>query len=115
MKLTITILTVVSGVLPTLGVWLLWIRINDRREHLRAKLRKHKEIMEDLSLSAEERSLRLKQEVPTESNWGDVLHIRERIELMGLEQAPDITAPAVLASIGLVSATAAGVLSTWFG
>lgn len=70
--------------------------------------------MEDPSLSDEERGLRLREEVPTESNWGDVFHIRERIELAGLEQAPDITTPAVLASIGLASATVAGVLSTWF-
>ncbi|MGW6790869.1 hypothetical protein [Streptomyces chartreusis] len=114
MKLAITILTVASGVLPALGVWLLWRRVDGRRDHLRRKLRRYEEIMGDPGLSEEERRSRLEQEVPTESTWGDVYHIRERIELVSLDQAPEVTAPAVLASIGLICATVAGLLSTWF-
>ncbi|MFE1584165.1 hypothetical protein ACFW6Q_00515 [Streptomyces sp. NPDC058737] len=114
MKLAITILTVASGVLPALGVWLLWRRIDGRRDHLRRKLRRYEEIMRDPGLSEEERRSRLEREAPSESTMGDLMHIRERIELVGLEQAPEITAPAVLASIGLICATIAGLLSTWF-
>lgn len=113
-KLAITILTVASGVLPALGVWLLWRRIDDRRDHLRRKLRRYEEIMGDPGLSEDERRSTLEREVPSESTMGDLLHIRERIELVGLEQAPEVTAPAVLASIGLICATIAGLLSTWF-
>ncbi|WP_143589935.1 hypothetical protein [Streptomyces africanus] len=113
-KLAITILTLASGVLPALGVWLLWRRVDGRRSHLRRKLRRYQEIMTDPGLSEEERSSRLEQEVPSESTWGDVLHIRERVELVSLEQAPEVTTPAVLASIGLICATVAGLLSTWF-
>ncbi|TXJ85234.1 hypothetical protein E2C11_04845 [Streptomyces lavendulae] len=114
MKLAITILTVASGVLPALGVWLLWQRIDGRRDHLRRKLRRYEEIMGDPGLSEEERRTRLEREVPSESTVGDLLHIRERIELVGLEQAPEVTAPAVLAYTGLICATIAGLLSTWF-
>ncbi|MEU7100380.1 hypothetical protein AB0A66_18915 [Streptomyces longwoodensis] len=114
MKLAITILTVASGVLPALGVWLLWRRVDGRREYLRRKLRKYEQIMGDTSLSEEERRSRLGQDVPSESTWGDLLHIRERIELVNLEQEPEVTAPAVLASVGLLCATLAGLLSTWF-
>ncbi|MFI7351500.1 hypothetical protein ACIBSR_35220 [Streptomyces sp. NPDC049936] len=114
MKLAITILTVTSGVLPALGVWLLWRRIDGRRNDLRRKLRRYEEIMGDPGLSEEERRSRLEREVPSESTMGDLLHIRERIELVGLEQAPEVTAPAVLASIGLMCATFAGLLSPWF-
>ncbi|MCC9740391.1 hypothetical protein [Streptomyces sp. MNU89] len=114
MKLAITILTAASGVLPALGVWLLWRRVDSRRDRLRRKLRRYEQIMGDAGLSDEERRIRLEREVPSESTWGDLLHIRERIELVSLEQAPEITAPAVLASVGLLCATVAGLLSTWF-
>ncbi|MDI9834856.1 hypothetical protein [Streptomyces sp. KAU_LT] len=114
MKLAITILTVASGLLPALGVWLLWRRIDGRRKHLRHKLSRYEEIMRDPDLSEEERGSRLGREVPSESTMGDLLHIRERIKLVGLEQAPEVTAPAVLASLGLICATVAGLLSTWF-
>ncbi|MFD5254717.1 hypothetical protein ACFWM5_17985 [Streptomyces bobili] len=114
MKLAITILTVASGALPALGVWLLWRRVDSRRDHLRRKLCRYEQIIGDAGLSDEERRSRLEREVPSESTWGDLLHVRERIELVSLEQAPEITAPAVLASVGLICATAAGLLSTWF-
>ncbi|MFI9077513.1 hypothetical protein ACIGW8_13640 [Streptomyces sioyaensis] len=52
--------------------------------------------------------------MPSESTMGDLLHIRERIEFVGLEQAPQVTAPAVLATCGLICATVAGLLATWF-
>ncbi|MFE1432775.1 hypothetical protein ACFW5G_10265 [Streptomyces griseoaurantiacus] len=114
MKLAITILTVASGVLPALGVWLLWRRVDGRREYLRRKLLRYEQIMGDAGLSEEERRSRLEREAPSESTGGDLLHIRERIELVSLEQAPEVTTPAVLASVGLLCATVAGLLSTWF-
>ncbi|MFC4956838.1 hypothetical protein ACFPFX_11045 [Streptomyces mauvecolor] len=71
-------------------------------------------IKNDPALTPDERSRRLEQETPTAGTWTDVLHIRERIELIRPEQAPEVTIPAVMASVGLLCATAAGVLSTWF-
>ncbi|WP_199896890.1 hypothetical protein [Streptomyces niger] len=45
----------------------------------------------------------------------DVMYSRERLQLELLKQSvPDISMPAVLAGLGVVCATAAGVLSTWF-
>ncbi|WP_405664502.1 hypothetical protein [Streptomyces sp. RK9] len=114
MKLTISILTLAGGILPGGGVWLLWRRVSGRRKDLRRKLQRYSEIMNDPALSDAERSRRVQEEVPSESTWGDVLHIRERIELVGLDQAPEVTAPAILASLGLACATTAGLLSTWF-
>lgn len=113
-KLAITTPTVASGIPPAPGVWLLWRRVDGRREHLRRKLLGYEQIMGDSGLSEEERGSRLEREVPSESTWGDLLHIRERIELVSLEQAPEVTDPAVLTSVGLPCATAAGLLSTWF-
>lgn len=113
MKLTITLLTLAGGLLPALGVLRLWRDVDGRRRRLRALLAKVEEIKNDPTLSPDERSRRLEQEAPTESTWSDVLHIRERIELVSLEQAPEITVPAVLASAGFACATVASLLSTW--
>ncbi|MGW6584658.1 hypothetical protein [Streptomyces globisporus] len=114
MKLTITLLTLAGGLLPALGVLRLWRDVDGRRKRLRALFTRVEEIKNDPTSSSDERSRRLEHEAPTESTWADVLHIRERIELASLEQAPEITVPAVLASVGLACATVAGLLSTWF-
>ncbi|MEV5599343.1 hypothetical protein [Streptomyces sp. NPDC052496] len=114
MKLTITLLTLAGGLLPALGVLRLWRNVESRRKNLRALFSRVEEIRSDPTLEADERSRRLEREAPTESSWADLLHVRERIELVGLEQAPEVTVPAVLASVGLACATVAGLLSTWF-
>ncbi|MDN3296866.1 hypothetical protein QWM81_23020 [Streptomyces ficellus] len=114
MKLTITVLTLAGGLLPALGVLRLWRDVDGRRKRLRALFARVEEIRTDPTLSPDERSRRLEQEAPTASTWTDVLHIRERIELASLEQAPEVTVPALLASAGLACATVAGLLSTWF-
>ncbi|MEV6720796.1 hypothetical protein AB0M94_07725 [Streptomyces xanthochromogenes] len=114
MKLTITILTLAGGLLPGLGVLRLWRDVDGRRRQLRSLLARVEAIKNDSTLTPDERSRRLEREAPTASSWSDVLHIRERIELIRLEQAPEITVPAVMAGAGLLCATAAGVLSKWF-
>ena len=70
--------------------------------------------MGDRGLSEEERRTRLERDVSGERTVGDLLHIRERIELVCLEHAAEVTAPAVLASTDPVCATIEGLLSTWF-
>ncbi|MEW2223385.1 hypothetical protein AB0939_29520 [Streptomyces sp. NPDC006990] len=113
MKVLITLLTMASGVLPASGVWIVWRDINSRRQQLRAKLGRVKAIMDDPSLTEDERSQRIEEETPSESTVADVLFVRERIELQGLEQAPELTRPAVLAAAGLLCGVIAGLLSTW--
>ncbi|MEU9541023.1 hypothetical protein [Streptomyces mirabilis] len=114
MRWTVTALTLLGGILPALGIYQAWREFSSRRRQLHNKLARVDRILTDPSLSDEEKSRQLHQTAPPEGTWADVMYARERLELDHLQQAvPNISMPAVLASVGVVCATAAGVLSTW--
>ncbi len=115
MKWIVTVLTVLGGVLPAVGLYNIWRAFGDRRTQLQVKLDLVDQVMSDSALSDEEKSARLTRDLPPEGTWLDVMYSRERLQLELLKQSvPDISMPAVLAGLGVVCATAAGVLSTWF-
>lgn len=116
MTYLIMILTVAGGVLPGLGVLLAWRDVGGRRRHLRRKMKRVEQIMNEENISEDQRDHLLSTEVPSESTWNDVLYTRERIELNYLEKAlPDLTLPALLAGGGILSGMTAGLISTWAG
>ena len=114
MKWAITVLTLLGGVLPALGLYGVWRAFGARRCQLQAKLGRVAEIMSDPEIPDADKSSRLEQEVPPESTWTDVMYGRERLQLELLKQTvPDISGPAVLAGLGIFCATGAGILSVW--
>ncbi|MEV5593558.1 hypothetical protein [Streptomyces sp. NPDC052496] len=114
MKWIVTALTLLGGLLPAAGIYGIWRAFGERQTHLQGKLDRVDQVMRDPTIPASDKSDRLNEELPPEGTGLDVMYIRERLELELLRQSlPDVSTPAILASLGVACATAAGVLSTW--
>ncbi|GAA0647976.1 hypothetical protein GCM10009548_11780 [Streptomyces malaysiensis subsp. malaysiensis] len=116
MKWTVTALTLLGGGLPAMGLYFAWRDFGARRKELQAKLERVEQIMSDPAIPDADKSSRLEQEAPPEGSWTDVLYGREYLQLQLLKQTvPDISRPAVLAGLGVLCSTTAGLLSIWAG
>ncbi|QPP05213.1 hypothetical protein G4Z16_01090 [Streptomyces bathyalis] len=75
---------------------------------------REEEIKSDPALPSEEKERLIREELPSENTGYDVLFAKERIGLAVLDLTiPRFTRPVVLTSLGIVSGTAAGLLSLW--
>jgi hypothetical protein len=63
-KWTVTVLTLLGGVLPTLGLYGVWRAFGARRGQLQVKLARVEQIMSDPAIPNADKSSRLEREVP---------------------------------------------------
>ncbi|MET8570373.1 hypothetical protein [Streptomyces sp. NPDC004783] len=114
MKLTLTLVTVLGGLLPLAAV--IWGAVALRRDYRRlvADLTAIDEIIQAPEGTYTDRSAAMRTIREPEYNAGRLMYSYEWTQRLVWEQAmEDLRGPAWLAGVGLVLATVAGACSIW--
>ena len=110
MKVFITILSLLGGILPLLGVGFGARRVIADYRDLGRKLDQVEQIMKDPAIPDTERSSRAKEVLAPEFTWGRLTYTYEWIRYLILRNAVgDLRGPAIATVVGIVCGTVASV------